>query len=126
MSNCRICKRLVGSVAVTVTDAALVINIPDATYDNCERLCLAVLQAIPTTATRGLPVVITIGTGTTEYSLIKCDGSPVTQEYIGEGNIYKLKVFTTSSSGVFKVLNELCTVSVNVPSIPVAAPAAGG
>lgn len=126
MSNCRICKRFVGSLSVTVTATALIINIPEATYDNCDRLCLAVLQTIPTTATRGLPVVVTIGTDTTQYPLVRCNGTPVTQEYIGEGNIYQLKVLTTSSSAVFRVLNNLCAVSTNIPSIPVAAPATGG
>ena len=127
MSNCKICKRLVGSVTVTVVGTSLVINIPAANYDNCERLCLAVLQEIPTTATRGMPVVVTIGTDTTQYPLVRCNGTPVTQEYIGQGNIYQLRVQTTSTSAVFRVLNNLCTVSTSIPSIPiVAAPAAGG
>ena len=127
MSNCKICKRLVGSVTVTVAGTSLVINVPAANYDNCERLCLAVLQEIPTTATRGMPVVVTIGTGTTQYPLVRCNGTPVTQEYIGQGNIYQLRVQTTSTSAVFRVLNNLCTVSTSIPSIPiVAAPAAGG
>ena len=126
MSNCRICKRFVGSLSVTATATALIINIPDATYNNCDRLCLAVLQTIPTTATRGLPVVVTIGADTTQYPLVRCNGTPVTQEYVGEGNIYQLKVLTTSSSAVFRVLNNLCAVSTNIPAIPVVAPATGG
>ena len=126
MSNCRLCKRLVGSVSVTVVGTSLVINLPAANYDNCERLCLAVLQEIPATATRGMPVVITIGTDTTQYPLVRCNGTPVTQEYIGQGNIYQLKVLTTATSAVFRVLNQLCAVSTNIPSIPVTTPAAGG
>ena len=127
MSNCKICKRFVGSVTVTVAGTSLVINVPAANYDNCERLCLAVLQEIPTTATRGMPVAVTIGTDTTQYPLVRCNGTPVTQEYIGQGNIYQLRVQTTSTSAVFRVLNNLCTVSTSIPSIPiVAAPAAGG
>lgn len=121
MSNCRLCKRLVGSVSVTVVGTSLVINVPDANYDNCERLCLAVLQEIPTTATRGMPVVITIGTDATQYPLIRCCGTPVTQEYIGQGNVYQLRVQTTATSAVFRVLNNLCAVSTNLPSIPIAA-----
>jgi hypothetical protein len=75
-----------------------------------------------------MPVVITIGALTTQYPLIKCDGTPVTQEYIGQGNIYKLRVQTTASSAVFKVLNDLCIACTNLPSIPVdtTAPAVGG
>ena len=119
MSNCRLCKRLVGSVSVTVVATNLVINIPEATYDNCDKLCLAILQDIPTTATRGMPVVITIGAGTVQYPLVRCNGLPVTQEYISQGNLYQLKVLTTSTSAIFKVLNNLCNASVGIPSIPV-------
>ena len=83
MSNCRICKRLVASVSVTVVGTVLVVNIPDRSYNNCQKLCLLIAQEIPTTATRGMPVVITIGTDTTQYPLVRCNGNPVTQEYIG-------------------------------------------
>lgn len=120
MSNCRVCKKLVGSVSVTVVGTSLVVNIPQANYDNCQRVCLAVLQEIPSTATRGLPVVITIGTATTQYPLVRCDGTPVTQEYIGQGNIYPVIVQTTATSAVFRTLTNLCAVSTNLPSIPVA------
>lgn len=126
MSNCRICKRFVGSVSITVVGTSLVINLPAANYDNCEKLCLAVLQEIPTTATRGMPVVLTIGDSTVEYPLVKCNGTPVTQEYIGQGNIYQLKVQTTATSAVFRVLSNLCTVSTSIPSIPVTDTATDG
>jgi hypothetical protein len=119
MSNCKLCKRFVGSLSVTVVGTSLVVNIPEANYDNCDRLCLAILQEVPTTATRGMPVVITIGDGTTQYQLLKCNVTPVTQEYIGQGNIYKLRVQTTATSAIFKVLDTLCAVSTNLPSIPV-------
>ena len=124
MSNCTLCKRFIGSVSVTIVGTSLVINIPAANYNNCERLCLAVLQAIPAAATRGMPVVITIGTDTTQYPLVRCNGTPVTQEYIGQGHVYQLKTQTTATSAVFRVLNNLCAVSVNLPSIPVEAPTA--
>lgn len=126
MSNCILCKRFVGTVAVTATADSLVLNIPQANYDDCDELCVAVLQAIPATVTRGLPVVITIGTNTTEYPLVRCNGTPVTQEYIGQNNVYHLQVRTTATSAIFRTLCKLCTVSTNIPSIPVAAPAAGG
>lgn len=119
MSNCKLCNKFVGSTSVAITGTNLVINIPAANYDNCERLCLAVLQEVPAAATRGMPVVITIGDGTTEYPIVKCNGTPVTQEYIGYGNIYQLRVQTTATSAIFKVLNNLCAVSINIPSIPV-------
>lgn len=126
MSNCKLCKRFVGSLSVTA-GASLVVNIPDANYDNCEKLCLAILQEIPATATRGLPVVITIGTGTTEYPVVRCNGTPLTQEYIGQGNIYHLMVQTTTTSAVFRVCGSVSMACTNLQSIPVAtAPAEGG
>lgn len=121
----QMCKRLVGSVSVTVVGTSLVVNIPDANYDNCEKLCIFIAQAIPAGATRGMPVVITIGADATQYPLIRCNGNPVTQEYIGQGYIYPVRVQTTATSAVFKVLCDLTCVSVNLPSIPVAA-ATGG
>lgn len=128
MSNCKICKHLVASVTVTVTATALVINIPERTYDNCEKFCLLVAQEVPATATRGLPVVVTIGTDTTQYPLVNCKGLPVTQEYIGQGNIYKSKVLTTTTSAIIKVLCEISCACTNLPAIPVPAvtPATGG
>jgi hypothetical protein len=126
MSNCKLCNRVVGSVSVTVVGTSLVINIPQANYDNCDIVCLAILQAIPATATRGMPVVITIGDGTVQYPLVKCNGVPVTQEYIGQGNIYPAKVYTTATSAIFKVLSNLCAVSTSLPSIPVTETPAGG
>lgn len=122
----RMCKRLVGSVSVAVAGTSLVINIPEASYDNCEKVCIFVAQAIPAAVTRGMPVVITIGDGAVQYPLVRCNGNPVTQEYIGQGYIYPVRVQTTATSAVFKVLCDLNCVSVNLPSIPVAAAAGDG
>jgi hypothetical protein len=66
-----------------------------------------------------MPVVITIGTNATQYPLVRCNGNPVTQEYIGQGNIYPLKVQTNATSAVFRVLCDLCCASTNIQSIPV-------
>ena len=118
--------RLVGSTSVTIVGTSLVINIPQAYYNNCERLCLAVLQEVPDTATRGMPVVITIGTDTTQYPMVHCNGTPVTQEYIGQNYVYCVHVLTTTTSAVFRLNGHNCRVSTNLRSIPVTAPAEGG
>lgn len=121
----QMCKKLVGSVSVTVAADALIVNIPEASYDNCEKLCVFIAQPVPVTATRGLPVVITIGAGTVQYPLVRCNGIPVTQEYLGQGYVYPVRVQTTATSAIFKVLCDLNCVSPNLPSIPVATAAAG-
>lgn len=126
MSNCLLCRRFVGSASVTVVGTSLVVNIPAATYNNCTRICLGILQELPDAATINMPVVITIGTDTTQYPLVRCDGNPVTASDIMFRGLYKLKVQTNSTSAVFRVLNGLCcSPSNNLVSIPVSAPADG-
>lgn len=127
MSNCTLCNKFVGSSSVTVVGTSLVINIPAATYDNCERLCLAILQELPDAATINMPVVITIGTDATQYPLVRRNGNIVTASDLSFRGLYKAVVNTTSTSAVFRVLSGLCcTSSNNLLSIPAIAPAAGG
>ena len=127
MSNCLLCRRFVGSASVTVVGTSLVVNIPEATYNNCTRLCLGILQTLPEAATIGMPVVITIGTNTTQYPLVRCDGSPVTASDISFRGFYKVKVQTTETSAVFRVLNGLCCMPRNtLAAIPVAAETPAG
>lgn len=122
MSNCMLCRRFVGSASITVVGTDLVVNIPAATYNNGTRICLGLLQELPDAATINMPVVITIGTGTTQYPLIKCNGTPVVASDIDFRAVYKLKVQTTPTAAVFRVLNGLCCSSQN----SAAAPAIGG
>ena len=129
MSNCLLCRRFVGSASVTVVGTSLVVNVPATTFNNCSRICLGILQELPDAATINMPVVITIGTDTTEYPLVRCDGNPVTASDITFRGLYKLKVQTTPTSAVFRVLNGLCCSPrnnlVSIPA-PTAAPASGG
>lgn len=127
MSNCTLCNKFVGSSSVTVVGTSLVVNIPAATYDNCERLCLAIFQELPDAATINMPVVITIGADATQYPLVRRNGSAVTASDLNFRGFYKLMVNTNATSAVFRVLNGLCcTSNNNLLSIPVIAPAAGG
>lgn len=64
---CKLCPRLVLSQAVTFTGGNLVINLPAGSYNNRQKYCIVVAQAIPDAATINAPVVITIGTGTQTY-----------------------------------------------------------
>ena len=128
MSNCLLCRRFAGSASVTVVGASLVVNIPAASYNNCTRICLGILQELPDAATINMPVVITIGANTTQYPLVRCDGNPVTASDIAFRGLYKLRVQTSPTSAVFKVLNGLCcSPSNNLLAIPVpTAPATTG
>ena len=75
---CKLCDRLVLSQAVTFTGGNLEINLPAGSYNNGEKYCIVVAQAIPETTTINAPVYITIGTGTTLYPLTKRNCAQVT------------------------------------------------
>ena len=75
---CKLCPNLVISQAVTFTGGNLEINLPAGSYNDCEKYCIVVAQAIPDTTTINAPVYITIGTGTTLYPLTKRNCAQVT------------------------------------------------
>lgn len=75
---CRLCDRLVLSQAVAFTGGNLEINLPAGAYNNGEKYCVVVAQAIPDTTTINAPVYFTIGTGTTLYPMTKRNCAQVT------------------------------------------------
>lgn len=136
MTSCqvarRLCNNLIISSAVTFADGTLTINIPEGTYGNYCKYCIVVAQAIPVETTVVAPVVITIGTGTTEYPLINCDGTSVLACSINSRTRYSTVVNTTTTTGSFKLLGRLpCSrCESNLASLPIdetaGAPADGG
>ena len=135
-NSCTICPNLVISTAVTVvtidTVPTLVVDIPAGTYQNDRRLCLVIAQAIPTTATIAMPVAISIGGDTTTvYPMVRCDCAQVTASNIRTRTRYPLKVSTTATGGVFKVLRNLscgpdnALAAIPAPAAPAAAAPAG-
>lgn len=118
----RLCDKLIVSTAVTFANGTLTINIPAGNYGSCCKYCIVVAQAIPAETTITAPVVITIGDGTTEYSLVGCDCSPVTACAINTRTRYSVIVSTNTTTGVFKLLGKLpCSRCVdNLASLPVA------
>lgn len=121
-NECRVCCRAVYSQSVTVVNATLVIDIPARTYTNGERFCLFVIQSIPDTATINMPVVISIGGDTaTVYPLTRCDCAQVIACAIRTRHRYSVRVATTATGGVFKVLSGLsCAPDNTLAAIPVA------
>ena len=82
-------------------------------------------QAIPTTATIGAPVVITIGTGTETYPLTTRNCRPVTACGIRTRTRYSVCVVTSAAGGSFRMLGQPCCAPSNdLPSIDGTAPAA--
>ena len=123
--NCnKLCPNIVISDSVTIVDGTVVIDVPATSYRDGEKVCLVVAQAIPDTATITAPVAISIGGDTaTLYPLVGCDCAQVTACAIRTRTRYPLRVNTSATSAVFKVLRGLsCAPDNALTSIP--APAA--
>ena len=105
---CKLCDKLVISQAVTFDGTSLVINIPAGSYDNGCKYCIVVAQAIPAATTINAPVVITIGTGTVQYPLTRCDCAQVTACGIRTRTRYSTKVVTTPTGGSFRMMGKPC------------------
>lgn len=123
---CRLCDRLIISTAVTFTaGTGLVINIPEGAYNNCEKYCIILAQAIPDATTITAPVFIAIGAGTELYPLNRCDGGQVTAVEIRTRTRYATRVTTSVTSGAFTLLGRLCGArNNNLTAIDGTAPAA--
>lgn len=122
---CKLCDRTIISTSVSVVTVdgvnTLVIDIPAATYFNYYRYNIVIAQSIPTTATIGMPVAISIGGDTTTvYPLTRCDCSQVTACAVRTRTKYPVMVITNATSGVFRVLADLsCAPNNNLASLPV-------
>ena len=126
---CHLCRRLVLSEAVTFADGTLTINLPAGSYNNGQKYCIVVAQAIPPETTIIAPVVITIGDGTEEYPLTNRCGVQVTANMIRTRTKYATCVSTNAASGTFRMLGMpkgCCPVTSNLAAIDGTAPAEGG
>ena len=124
--NCRLCDRLIISQAVTFTAPNLIINLPAGAYQNCERYCIVVAQAIPEATTINAPVFITIGDGTELYPLNQCNGVQATASGIRSRTKYSTCVATTATTGAFRLLGRIaCCPTDNLPAIDGTAPTGG-
>lgn len=123
--NCKLCDRLIISQAVTFTAPNLIINLPAGSYQNCERYCIVVAQAIPDATTINAPVFITIGDGTELYPLNQYNGAQATASGIRTRTRYATKVTTTATGGAFRLLGKICCYPTDsLTSIDGTAPAA--
>lgn len=124
---CRLCDRLILSQAVTFADGTLTINLPAGSYNNGQKYCIVVAQAIPAATTITAPVVITIGDGTEEYPLTNRCCAQVTACALRTRTRYATMVATSATGGSFKLLGRAsCAPVNNLTAIDGTAPAAEG
>lgn len=123
--NCRLCRRLIISQAVTFAGGNLLINLPAGSYNNCEKYCIVIAQAIPAATTITAPVFITIGDGTVQYPLNNCKCAQLTACAIRTRTKYTTIVGTTPTGGAFKLVGGAsCAPNYNLAAIDGTAPAA--
>lgn len=126
-NSCKLCNRLVISQSVTFDGTSLVVNLPAGGYTDGCKYCVVIAQTIPAAATINAPVVFTIGTGTVQYPVTRCDCSPATACNIHTRTRYAVKVETSSTAGVFRLLSRSCgCCDNNIRSIDGTAPVAAG
>ena len=113
MNNRKLCNRLVLSQSVTFAAGTLTINIPAGSYNNGEKYCIEVAQAIPAATTITAPVVITIGAGTDEYPLTDRCCRQLTACAIRTRTRYSTIVATSATGGTFKMLGHACCAPDN-------------
>lgn len=122
---CQLCDRLVISQAVTFADGTLSINLPAGSYGDGCQYCIVIAQTIPAATTITAPVVITIGDGTEEYPLTNQCCAQVTACALRTRTRYSVRVATTATGGVFKMLGRgCCAPNNNLTAIDGTAPAA--
>ena len=122
---CRLCNHLVISEAVAFTGGNLVITLPENSFNDGEKVCLVIAQAIPQDTTITAPVVIQIGTGTEQYPLTTRCCAPVTACGVRTRTRYATRVVTSASGAAFRMLGDpMCSPNYNRQSINGTAPAA--
>lgn len=105
---CKLCPNLIISQAVTYDSGVLTVNIPAGSYENQDKYCLVIAQAIPTNAIIGAPVVITIGQGTVTYPLLLCNGTQMLAGTLRTRTKYSTVVQTSSTGGSFRLIGKVC------------------
>lgn len=131
MSNCknicRLCNNFITSTSVTVVTVdgtdTLVIDLPaniPCGYTNCRKICFAIIQSIPATATILMPVAISIGgVTTTVYPLLDECCNQITACGIRTRTRYSACV-NTRNGGSFRLLGKVCCYPQNVvASLPI-------
>lgn len=116
--GCGGCEHFVKTNSVTLVGDVLVLNIPQNTYSNGEKVCICIAQALPI-VTSAQTVAITIGEATTQYPLRTKCGNNVRADQIRSRKVYHTNVATDTESFIISKC-ELCRTGFNYPVIPAA------
>lgn len=104
----KLCDNLRISQSVTYDSGVLTVNIPAGDYQDGYVYGIVIAQNIPSDTIIGAPVIITIGDGTVQYPLLKCNGAPATVFNLDTRHKYLCRVVTSASGGSFRMLGRSC------------------
>lgn len=114
--KCGACTHFVKTNSVTLADGVLVLNIPQKTYNNHEKVCICIAQSIPD-VTSADTVAITLGTATPQYIMRTKCGNNVHADQLRSRKVYHTFVATDTNAFVVDKC-ELCKTGFNFPIIP--------
>lgn len=114
--KCGACTHFVKTNSVTLTDGVLILNIPQNTYSNHEKVCICIAQSIPD-VTFADTVAITLGTATPQYIMRTKCGNNVHADQLRSRKVYHTFVATDTNAFVVDKC-ELCKTGFNFPNIP--------
>lgn len=122
------CKDIL-TTSVSVVANTLVLTVPASTFVNCQQYTIRLAQDIPATATNLMPVVIQIGTGTTQYPFVKKCGHNVYANQLRTRRRYT--VLTAADTARFvlcagQLCGQNCGAVASLPVPTTEAPADGG
>lgn len=115
--NCKLCEKLIISTAVNWDGTSLIIALPSGSFDDCEKFCMVVAQNRPAAATVDAPVVITVGADPTQYALVGCSCRPITACQIGTRTRYPIRVSTTPTGAIFRLVRRSGCCSNNLRAV---------
>lgn len=119
--GCGGCIHFVKTTDVTITGDTLILNIPESTYTNKEKVCICITQQVPTDILSTDIVVVTIGNNATQYPIITKCGNHVYADQLRARKVYHTSVATDLGAFVVSPC-ELCPTSFNFPVIPTVTP----
>ena len=117
IKNCKLCNKLILSTAINFDAAtnSVLVGLPANTFENCQKYCIVLAQAIPEGVTINSQVFFTIGTNPTQYPFVNKNCVPVYATQIRSRKIYPVKVNTSVNEGVFKYVGSCPLPCANRP-----------
>lgn len=114
--GCGGCTHFVKTNSVTLSGNVLLLNIPQESLVNKQKICICVAQGLPTGVSSADTVAITLGTDTTQYVLRTKCGNNVHADQLRSRRVYHTNVATDSKTFVVPAC-ELNTTAYNFPTV---------